>query len=137
MEVGPRHELIDHTGEVEIHLEAPDLPSLFAEAGRALAELMLRELPTASGGWEEIAVRGRDRESVLVDFLNELIFRGEVEGKVFTRFEIEQAGSRAVVGRIGGVETEELATSVKAATFHGLEIEERPGGFSANVVLDV
>ena len=35
------HRFGDHTGEVELTIEADTLPELFVEAGRALAELML------------------------------------------------------------------------------------------------
>lgn len=132
------HSFEDHTGEVRLALCASSLPELFVEAATALAELLLEPgHGPATGTPIRCEVRAKDREALLVAWLNELIFRSETEKRVFTEFSVELPSEGELQATIRGVPTLELRTAVKAATFHGLSIAETPDGFSAKVVLDV
>jgi len=132
------HSFEEHRGELEIRIEAPSLQALFAEAGRALAEMMQGtplEPPTA---WsDDVVVEAGDREALLVDWLNELVFRSEVTKVLFTELEITHLSDRQLVAAIRGTRVERLRNPVKAATYHGLSIVERAGGLTATVILDV
>lgn len=119
-------------------VKAPSLPELFVEAGRGLAELMLDQPErTPEEGPVTCVVRARDREALLVDWLNELIYLSETRGRVYTELEIDALSERELHARVRGVAIETLRTAPKAATLHGLSIAEEPSGFSARVVIDV
>lgn len=138
--VEPTHSFVDHVGEVRVRLEAPSLPELFVEAGRALAELVAPEggARARSRASEEVVVRASDRDALLVEWLDELIFRSETAKRVYPELSVESVSEHEVRAHIRGVEIEDLRTPVKAATLHDLHIEERPeGGYAASVVLDV
>jgi SHS2 domain-containing protein len=133
-----RHSLVEHTGEVEVRLEAATAAELFAEAARALAEIMGGPFaaPDREGG---VAVRleAPDRNALLVDWLNELVFLAERDKRLYGATELDHVSDRELSARVFGREIEDLRLHVKAATFHGLDIREGPGGLSANVVLDI
>jgi SHS2 domain-containing protein len=74
---------------------------------------------------------------LLVEWLNELIFRAETERQVFTDFRIERVSDQELSASIRGPEVELNQTPVKAATMHGVAILEESGGLRATVVLDV
>ncbi len=133
------HRFGEHTGEVRLEVSAPTCEELFAEAGRALAELMLGELPQtpAAPGTRPVEVHGRDRAALLVDWLNELIFLSETSKQVFTRFQVERITETEARARVAGVAAEALKTPVKAATLHGVSVSRSGGGWQASVVLDV
>lgn len=132
------HVFEEHTGEVQLRVEAAGLRELFAEAGLALAELMVERLPTELDANEEaVTVAALDREGLLVEWLNEIIFRSETRKKVYTRFEIQGLSDEELRATMRGAAVTELRTAVKAATMHRLRILERPGGYTATVVLDV
>ncbi|MBI3185869.1 MAG: archease [Myxococcales bacterium] len=133
----PRHSFEEHTGEVLVRLEAPSLEGLFAEAGRALAELLAGEPPVPKGQAERVQLEAPDRQTLLADFVNELIFLSETRKKVYSELEVERVEGGALSARVRGAEPDSLRTAVKAATFHRLEISEGPGGYSATLVLDV
>ncbi|BDG05111.1 archease [Anaeromyxobacter oryzae] len=138
MGAGAQHSFEEHRGELEIRIEAPTLPDLFAEAGRALAGVMHSTPLEAPVRWsDEVAVTARDREALLVGWLNELVFRSELAKVIFTDFDITQLSERQLVARIRGTQMRELRNPVKAATYHGLSITEHAGGFTAKVILDV
>lgn len=129
-----------HTGEVQIRIEGTRLPELFEEAGYALAGVMLGEEPRETppdAEQEFVMLEAADTEALLVDWLNELIARGDVAKRVYTHFVVDDLSERTLRARIRGCTPTVLKTAVKAATFHGLEILEHEDRFIATVVLDV
>jgi SHS2 domain-containing protein len=136
--LAPRHWFEEHTGDVQLRIVAPALPQLFVEAGMALAELISeRRGQSSEQAIETVEVHAPDREALLVEWLNELIFRGETERKVYDEFRITSLSDQSLRAEIRGAAPEQLRTAVKAATFHRLEIATQAGGYSATVVLDV
>ena len=136
--IAPWHDIADHTSELRIRLRAGSLGELLAEAGRALAEIQLRgTAAAASGDWRRLEVSAPDRAGLLAEWLNELVYLGETERWVATEFAVEPAGTRAVTARVRGMTLERAPGLVKAATLHGLRVDEVPGGVSGEVVLDI
>ena len=163
----PGHLHEEHTGELRIRLWARSLAELFEEAARALGEAMgaarvadevdevdeaanarddaIEEEPekidppgvAAGPSIERVSLEAYDREALLVDWLNELIFRAETGRKIFSEARIDQIDDRSLAAEITGRPAPLGRTFVKAATFHGLRIEEVPGGLSASVLLDI
>ncbi|HZY05620.1 MAG TPA: archease [Anaeromyxobacteraceae bacterium] len=131
------HALEEHTGELKLRIEAPSLPDLFAEAGKALAEAM--GAPEGEGVPVEkrIEVEASDRDALLVDWLNELVFLAEAEKMIFREFRVELPSEGRLLALARGARVERLRNPVKAATYHALAITARPQGFVATVVLDV
>lgn len=126
---------VDHTAELELHIEARSEEDVFSEALAALAEL----LGEALGG--EIARRrldlhAPDRATLLVEWLEELVFLSEADGflperAIFLALS-QQTLSAAVAGRLG-----QPRHLVKAVTLHGLAFGFADGAWRAQVVLDV
>ena len=61
---------VEHTGEVEMEIEAATEQDVFREALNALAELLGDDV----GGdrlWREVAVTGRQRDELLLAWLDE------------------------------------------------------------------
>jgi SHS2 domain-containing protein len=126
---------IEHTGELELSIEAPTEAEVFVDGLGALAELLGEE---GGGGHarHEISLAAADRAVLLADWLEELVFLAETEDLVperVERLELGDASLRAVVeGRRGGP-----PHLVKAVTHHGLEFRRANGRWRARAVLDV
>jgi SHS2 domain-containing protein len=73
---------------------------------------------------------------LLVSFLEQLLYLGEMEGLGFDEFEIEVNSGRLCV-ELGGAPIESQAKEIKAVTYHKLEIRETGRGLEANLVFDV
>ncbi|MFO7179177.1 MAG: archease [Pseudomonadota bacterium] len=133
------HRFEDHTGEVRLVLSAPTLKELFLAAAEGLAELVSEDDPgePSPDEYETRVLHARDRELLLADFLNELIYLTETTERVFTDVHIDELSDHALVFRARGIPLRRVRTAVKAATLHGLSIEQRADGFGASVVLDV
>ena len=132
------HRWADHTAEIQLQVGAESLGDLATEAGRALGLLLLRgRAGEPSGPSRELEVASADREALLVDWLNEILFVAETELWVPVEFEIREASPTRLRATARGVEVEEPPSNVKAATFHGLRVEERDDGLHAEVIFDV
>lgn len=131
-------ELLEHTAEVELRIRAPSFAELAAEAGRAVARLELgRTPPPAEHLHRDVVIRSPDREALLVDWLNELIWLAETERWVATEFEMNAATDTLLQARVRGVTVDEAPARIKAATFHGLKVAPAADGLEAQVILDV
>jgi SHS2 domain-containing protein len=132
------HRWVDHTAEVQLQVGAESLAGLAAEAGRALGFFLLRgRHPEPAGEARTIEVLSVDREALLVDWLNEILFLAEVECWVAIDFDVSEASAEHLEARARGVSVDEPPALVKAATFHGLAVEERDGGLQVEVIFDV
>ena len=130
------HRFVDHTGEVELHVEAASEEAIFAETLAAFAELVGRG-GEGEHGRRTIELAAPDPPALLVDWVNELVYLAEVDGFLPGRIEelaLSGNGLRAVVaGRVDAAP----ANLVKAATYSGLELGRREDGWHARLVLDV
>jgi len=118
-------------------VEATHLSELFAEAARALCELLGSPTGDAPSEWQRVTVIARDRDALLVAWLNELVARTEIDHLLYREVAITDLTEQRLDATIRGVPFRETRTAVKAATFHGLRIALGPDGASATVVLDV
>jgi SHS2 domain-containing protein len=134
----PRHRFVEHTGELELRLEAPDFASLLEEAARALADIMAEDASGAlTSAPEHVELSARDRESLLVDWLNELVYRAEVNKCVYRDVHVGRADDRHIEAVVRGHEPSCPRTAVKAATWHRIRVWGTPAGLEATLVLDV
>ncbi len=135
------YEHFDHTADLGLRMQASTLPELFAEAGRALTSAIIanvEDLQCETG--IQIEISGEDRDYLLFDWLNELLFHFEQNGLLLWEFEIaiDESGLNATTkgdtfDTLRHVESHE----VKAITYHGLRIEETADGFAAEVIVDI
>lgn len=142
------YSLKEHTGELKLRLESTTLEGLFVEAARALAEIVAGEpgaevqgAASAPGNptavVRDVRLEAPDRDALLVDWLNELIFASEHDKCVYDRVSMKSLSEQALAAEIRGRNTERLCRPVKAATFHGLRTERDAVGWHAEVILDV
>ena len=138
----PEHHIeeIEHTADWAIRVRARGVPGLFVGAARGMFGLLTDLSQVAVERRFEISLRAIDVETLLVDWLNELLFLGEQEGLVFCDFDIHDLaanGEARLRAQASGGRPGELLKVIKAATFSGLAIERGADGFQVDLVFDV
>ncbi len=128
---------IEHTADWELHVWAADMPALLEQAARGMYALM-RAHPAPGGERQgrEFILPFVDRESLLVDFLSELLFLTEEENLLFDEYHLNLDAER-LHARVVGAPLASLAKEIKAVTFHRLAVCETARGLEVNVVFDV
>ena len=129
-------EEISHTADWSVRVWAEDLPSLFAEAARAMNTLSGTVTGTSSPVMRVFESDGADAESLLVAFLSELVYYQEQENLAFDTFDIQMNGERITVNMEGGA-IQSIDKAIKAVTYHNLKIERTSRGVEATLVFDV
>ena len=138
--------MLDHTADVGFEVvEVPTLENLFDEARQALLMTVFEEPPER--GEEERAVRlsAPDRETLLVRWINELVFLIQGEGFVSAGADVRirkfDEGGYALKATLTGapldLEGYGWQGEIKSATFHGLEVTQGSEGWRARMILDV
>ena len=133
-------ETIDHTADVGIIAYGADISQAFANAARALFSLITELDDVDEVLHRDIELTAADQESLLVAWLNELIYLFDAENIVFKRFDITQLNHTQLKARSYGEKVDSskhrLKTGVKAATYHMLKVEKDDGG-KVQVLFDI
>jgi riboflavin kinase/FMN adenylyltransferase len=134
-----RYREVEHTADRALSVWGQTLPALFMGAAQGMYSLMsdLDREGLVATEWRTISLEGLDRESLLVDWLNELLYLAESEDLLLLKFEIDSLTETALEGRVGGVPADETVVDIKAATYHQLEVKEKEGGWSTLITFDV
>ncbi len=133
-----RFEEIPHTADWSFRAFGADLRELFANAAHALFTLQGAVAnDRASAVTRRVQIEGIDYESLLVNWLNELLFAQEQYREVYDAFRIEELSPTALSARIRGKPRAKMDKIIKAVTFHNLRVEQTREGWQAVVVVDV
>jgi SHS2 domain-containing protein len=126
---------VEHTGELEVELQAPTEEGIYEEGFAAMRELLAGDAGTAMAP-RRVRVEAPDRAALLADWLGEIAFLAESEGLMPERLGSLRLTAGALDAVIEGSRGDPVHL-VKAATYHRLRLEHRDGGWRASVVLDV
>ena len=131
------YRILEHTADIGIEATAADVPTLFSEAVRATAAVILDAEPPPAFDRVAVAAEADDPAALLAEILQEALWRFESQGWLPVDAELEvstgtAAGTFGVVNQvtIGG-------PAIKAVTYHELAVERTADGWRATVFFDV
>ena len=134
-------EILEHPADIGFRAFGDSLPELFARA--AVAMLSIAGDPLAAEPRERypLHVESADRESLLVDWLNEVLYWFDGKRIAFREFRVtgfqDTAIEATAIGEPRTAERHRSRLIVKAVTYHQLKIEQRDGLWTAEVYLDI
>ncbi len=130
-------EELDHTADWKIRVWGRDYADLFRNAALAMYTLMGHKERTGPTVERRVEVEAVDYPSLLVAWLNELLFYSEVYGEIYTDVDIHAISPERLEATVRGFVGKTELSKIKAATYHELEVRETPNGVEATVVFDV
>jgi SHS2 domain-containing protein len=138
-------EIIDHTGDTGLRGTAPTLAALLAGMAKALTRLICPRGEIRERVVREVEVKADDPAGLLVRWLAEVLYTGEIRDELYAAAEIEglerKAGTWRLRARLRGERIDpgrhaEL-NEIKAVTYHLALAEEGPDGWTGQVILDI
>lgn len=132
-----RFEELEHTADLALKVHGHSLKEVFINAAYGLFSMMADLEKVSPSISREVHLEAPDRESLLVGWLNELLYLHEVEEEVYSRFDIVTLSPTQLSAVVWGTKMTASKLTVKAATFHDLAIRETEEGYLATVVFDV
>lgn len=134
-------ETFEHTADLGLRARAADLDALFAETARALFSAIVDDVSTVRPERKiDVRLDSDEREYLLFDWLNELLYQSETQHLVFGRCEVQisETGLEASAwGEPRDPDRHGVGHEVKAITYHGLKVEQTNDGWLAEVIVDI
>jgi SHS2 domain-containing protein len=135
------YEIFAHTADLGLRVKAPDLNSLFAEAGRGFFSIIVANLDDVRPEVTvEFHIKGHDLAYLFADWLNELLFAFESRLLLLCEFDVtvgDEGLDATARGEPANESRHQLDHEIKAITYHGLNVCEAEDGWMAEVILDI
>ena len=130
-----------HAADIGVHGSGDSPEQAFEEAAVAMTAVITDPDSVACRETVTINREAPDRELLLVDWLNALIYEMSTRRMLFSRFKVEFKGKR-LRGTACGESVDRIrhqpATEIKGATYTALSVYESPPGvWHAECVVDV
>jgi SHS2 domain-containing protein len=133
-------EVLEHTADLKIKVLGQDLPELFVNAGLAIAvqqNPQVKKQALKKPVWESLEIKSADQKSLLIDWLNEILSRSDLNDKIYANFQIEELSETRLRARIAGQKVSQKQIDIKAATYHDLEIKQVNSHWQAIIIFDI
>jgi SHS2 domain-containing protein len=128
-----------------VEVQASTLTATFEDAAFAMFDVMTDPAAVGSELTDDFEVIAHDEVSLLHDWLEQLLVKFDLEGKIYSRFEVEkietQNGDLRLVAKAhGGFFRRGIhpaKVEVKAVTYHRMEVRATGDGYVARYILDL
>jgi len=136
-----RFEVTDHTADIGITAYGKDLAELMANAACGMLSLIIDPQTVNCTATGRIELEERDDITLLVVWLNTLLYELDVNRLLYKEFDIVVTGptklSAVCRGERLDLDKHRLIRELKAATYHNLSIVEERGIYSAGIIFDI
>jgi len=140
----PFYKFLDHTADVFFVAKADTLPELFEQCALAVGETMVDIHKVSPKQTVKILGEDKNVETLLYDFLDEIVFFKDYKQLLFSKFKItiEEKEGKYFLTCLASGEKLDLArhdpkVDVKAITMHEFEVKKLDKGWQANVIIDI
>jgi SHS2 domain-containing protein len=134
-------EILEHPADIGFRAHGGTLPELFANAAVAMLSIACEPDAVAPRLEYPLAAAGADWESLLVNWLSEVLYWFDGKRIAFREFRIihlQPEAIRAVArGEPRDAERHRSRLIVKAVTWHQLKVVQTGRGWDAEVYLDI
>jgi len=134
-----QYKVLSHPADVRLEIIASCKESLFQGALEGMAYIIK---PNASQRGilkkEQIEIHSLDINTLLVDFLNEVLAKSDIYNCIFNKVKIKKLTDNSIKGIIEGRSVKEFSKEIKAATYHQLNItQDKKGIWKVIILFDI
>ena len=137
LEAGSFWTELPHTADWAIRVTGDSQRQIFARSAAAMFALEDADPSQPIVLARAVEVMAEDAPELLVSWLNQLLLGQELDGALYTRFEIHEISHVGLRGVAYGYPGAPSHTEIKAVTFYDLEVHETAGAWSATMTFDV
>jgi SHS2 domain-containing protein len=136
-----KYRMLDHTSDIGIDVWGKTKKELFANATRALYDLMTILKKVEELEEMIIMAEGENIEDLLVNFLREALYLYNGKRWLIRKCEVMKLTATKIEARLFGepynLQKHTIKKEIKAVTYHGMSVKKTPGGWNAKVIFDV
>lgn len=140
-----KYEILEHPAELRIRVYGKTLEELFSNAALAMAEILTKESKIKnyeSEAKEKIQIQSVDLNSLMVDFLNEILAKSQINKAVYNVKQIKISpepveGLPYLEAKLIGYPIEKFNEDIKAVTYEDLDIKKVDDYWQTMIVFDI
>jgi SHS2 domain-containing protein len=141
----PRYEFLQHTTDAYIQSTGATFEEALENAGLALFDTMCNLNSISLKQVDNVEADGADEVSLLYDWLETLLLKFELDGKVYSKFHVEPVEVHSSALRINAKAFGETynrqvhgaKVEVKAVTYHRMEVVREEKSVILRFILDL
>ena len=141
----PRYKFLPHTTDAYIQSVGATFEEALENAGLALFDTMCNLKSISHKQVDHVEADGADEVELLYDWLETLLLKFELEGKVYSKFQVDltKAGSGALhinakaYGEKYNRQVHDSKVEVKAVTYHRMEVAREGNSVIVRFLLDL
>ena len=133
----PKFEFLEHTADIKFRAYALTLDKLFENCALAVTAYLLHGKKPKPKTGKVINVRGNDIQSLLYNFIEEILFLLETENFIISKLEVQMMGNNLRAELFGDKAKDYEMKEIKAPTYAEMLIKKVNSGWMAQMVLDV
>jgi len=133
----PAFEEIEHTADWALRVRGDSLPDLFRNAAFGMLSLLGIEPVPGNSESRYFELKEEDTETLLVSWLEELLFPLEVENSAVVDFQVQVLKKTQLQATIELKKIASIKKEIKAVTFNELDIRVVESGYETIIVFDV
>ncbi len=139
------YEFLPHTTDAYIAATGATIEEALEFAGMALFDVMCNVKSISPEITDEVEFEGHDEITLLYDWLESLLLKFELEGKVYSKFEVRHVkklpsalhAAATVSGERYDRRRHGSKVEVKAVTFHRMEVVRKNSTTTLRFILDL
>jgi len=130
-------EILEHIADLKIRVWAKTKKELFENALLAMASILapVSNLSDRTDLKQNVQVKASDLETLLIDFLNEVLYFSQTKKAIFDKIKILKFTDTEIIGELSGKEVESFSEDIKAATYHNLSVRQNQDGIWEAIIL--
>ncbi len=132
--------ILDHTADVGLEAYGSDLPEMLANAARGMFEIIASPQEIRPEQEFTIEIVAEDSETLLHDWLDELLYLYSAKRVLLCRFDLSRTDS-GLQGKVFGESIDpnrhELYSEIKAVTYHELAVMQNGDEWLGRVIFDI
>jgi|SRR3989344_1778478 len=134
-----KYKFLEHTADIKFQVYGSSLNEIFENTALAISEILARDEKIKIKTKKKIAVEGKDLESLLYNFIEELLFFLDAKNFVIAKAKLKvDKKNFKITGELFGDKTEDYHLDhIKAATYAEIYVKKTIGGWEAQTVVDV
>lgn len=133
-----KFEILEHKADLKIRAFGKIKAELFLNMLLGMIESQKPEIKENQKIKREIKIKSLDTETLLVDFLSEVLYLTQVNREIYNDIKFTKFTDTELEGELIGQKIERFGEDIKGATYHDLDIDQKENGvWEATVLFDV
>ena len=134
-----KYEILEHKADLKIRAFGKTKEELFLNMMIGMNENMKPEIKEPIEKTKrEIKIESPDLDSLLVDFLSEVLYLIQVNKEIYNNIEFKKFTDTEIEAELFGQKAERFGEDIKAVTYHQLDVCQTKGGtWEARVLFDI